>query len=221
MSSASYAFFRHLLSFARGVDLDDDEALRARILATAADARTAADEELLGVIEARGGRFAESAQALARSRARPVARSEAASSPALASHHWGSSCDDDPYPARFPPQPDHCAKLRSITDRVRLQKPNHPCAAFYRATQFSRAHVGFELHGCHIYIADVHHRANPFPHVVRELNEALQTDCPETLPLDVVAALHGMVYVNIDAVQPRLDSEGGDALVVSACVQRF
>lgn len=126
-----------------------------------------------------------------------------ASSPAVTANClWGSAFADDPWPDRFPAQPNYALKLQRLVADYRQQGEGAICS-YTRRTSCSRSQLALELHG-QVWIADVRYRPSPFGEVVARLNALAGTSYPTDMPLDVVVALHGFGWMEEAELRAKL-----------------
>ncbi|MEZ4429814.1 MAG: hypothetical protein R3A51_19215, partial [Nannocystaceae bacterium] len=123
---------------------------------------------------------------------------------------WGGAYDDDPWPDEMP----RINQIRMITlSRERRGQRRGGVARLSRRAQFSRAHVGVELHqprGQTHYVWHIRHAENPYPETIARLNDACGTRFPTSLPADVVAGIIGFDWMSAaDAEAATADVEPG------------
>ncbi len=113
-----------------------------------------------------------------------------ATSPFIDDYRWGSSRDEDPWPAALPPQPQLASKIRAFQREAQRQDAGGRCR-FSRRTRFSGSIITLELHAESFYVCEV--RYNPCAHA--DANEALSRRCgfslPWDMPIDVLGTLIG------------------------------
>ncbi|MCB9742520.1 MAG: hypothetical protein H6740_07975 [Alphaproteobacteria bacterium] len=124
-------------------------------------------------------------------------------SPFLDSMQWGTAFDDDPWPDRIPPQPGYGIKIGNRSREMRRQAEGGNCR-FTRRSLFSRAQVGYELHGPNLWVWDIRYNPNPFPELIERLNALLGFRMPTDLPFDVAGALLGFDFMRAEDLEEGL-----------------
>jgi predicted negative regulator of RcsB-dependent stress response len=125
-------------------------------------------------------------------------------SPALDPLVWGGAFDDDPWPEAMPAVP----QMRVIMlSRSRRSQRRGTIARLSRRAQFSRAHVGVEIHQSHmnaLYVWHIRYRPNPYPATIQRFNENCGSNYPTDLPADVVAGIVGFDWITAEQAQATL-----------------
>lgn len=125
-------------------------------------------------------------------------------SPALDPLVWGGAFADDPWPDTMPAVP----YLRVISlSRERRAQRRGTVARLSRRAQFSRAHVGFEIHQSRtntIYVWHIRYRPNPYPATVERFNAQCGGQFPTDLPADVVAGVIGFDWMTAEQAEATL-----------------
>jgi tetratricopeptide (TPR) repeat protein len=125
-------------------------------------------------------------------------------SPALDPLVWGGAYADDPWPDVMPAVP----QVRMIMlSRSRRSQRRGTVARLTRRAQFSRAHVGVEIHQSRstaIYVWHVRHRPNPHPATIERFNANCGTNYPTDLPADVVAGVIGFEWMSAEQAEAAL-----------------
>jgi hypothetical protein len=114
---------------------------------------------------------------------------------------WGGAYDDDPWPDVMPAV--GALQLVNLSRERRGQLRGSVARLTHRA-QFSRAHVGYEIHApsrSPFYVWNIRYRPNPFPRTIERANRVLGTDYPTDLPADVVAALIGFDWFSVETLR--------------------
>jgi tetratricopeptide (TPR) repeat protein len=136
-------------------------------------------------------------------------------SPAADPHTWGTAYDDDPWPDVWPSCPP--ILLAGISRERRAQRRG-AVARITRRTQFSRSHLGFEIHqprGARCYVWHVRYRPNPYPETIARFNAAAGAAYPTDLPADVVAAVVGFEWMTLAELAPILDGDDLDQAIAA------
>lgn len=125
-------------------------------------------------------------------------------SPACDPLVWGGAFADDPWPDMMPAVP----QLRVVMlSRQRRAQRRGTVARLSRRAQFSRAHVGYEIHQSHantIYVWHIRYRPNPYPATIERYNERCGTEFPTDLPADVVAGVIGFDWMTAEQAEAIL-----------------
>ena len=126
-------------------------------------------------------------------------------SPAADPLTWGGAHADDPWPDVMPSVPPF--RLIGLT-RERRSQLRGSIARILRRTQFSRSHLGYEIHqarGNPKYVWHLRYRPNPYPDTIERFNTMAGYDYPSDLPADVVAAMVGFDWMTTERVESFLE----------------
>jgi tetratricopeptide (TPR) repeat protein len=134
-------------------------------------------------------------------------------SPAADPLTWGTAHADDPWPDTMPAVPAFVTINPSRERRAQLRGAT---ARITRRTQFSRSHLGFEFHrpyGDTYYVWHLRYAPNPYPETIARYNAATGASWPTDLPADVIAAVIGFSFMEVEQVAPQTeDPDLGRAL---------
>ncbi len=125
-------------------------------------------------------------------------------SPSLDPLVWGGAYEDDPWPDITPAVPGARMVMLSRERRGQLRGS---VARLTRRAQFSRAHIGYEIHHPRtqpMYVWHIRYRPNPFPETIERFNAACGTRYPTDLPADVVAGIVGFDWIPAADLEAKL-----------------
>jgi predicted negative regulator of RcsB-dependent stress response len=125
-------------------------------------------------------------------------------SPALDPLVWGGAFADDPWPDTMPAVPQVRVVMLS---RARRAQRRGTVARLSRRAQFSRAHVGYEIHQSHanaIYVWHIRYQQNPYPATIERFNARCGSNFPTDLPADVIAGVVGFEWMTAEQAEAAL-----------------